>query len=148
MQDERVIKREKLIPVIKQFFKFGIVGISNTLISLGVYYLLLLINVHYIVANIIAFLVSVLNAFYWNSKYVFPKGAQNRKKSFIKCFVAYGFTFLLGTLLLYLMVDRMGISDKIAPIINLCITVPINFVMNKLWAFKETKGEFGNAEDR
>lgn len=132
-------RRRKFVALFKQFFKFSIVGISNTLISLGIYYLLVYLGVHYIIANIVGFIISVINAFYWNSKYVFPKGVKNRKKSFIKCFVAYGFTFLLGTLLLYLMVDIIGISDKIAPIINLCITVPINFILNKLWAFKEKK---------
>lgn len=129
-------RRQKYVELFKQFFKFGIVGVSNTLISLGVYYLLVYLNVHYIIANIAGFIVSVINAYFWNSKYVFPKGVQNRKWSFLKCFISYGITFALGTLLLYLMVDIIGISDKIAPIINLCITIPANFILNKLWAFK------------
>lgn len=132
-------QREKLTALIKQFLKFGIVGVSNTLISLGIYYLLVYLGIHYIIANIAGFIVSVINAYFWNSKYVFPKGSQDRVRSFIKCFTAYGFTFLLGTLLLYIMVDIIGISDKIAPIINLCVTVPINFVLNKLWAFRVKK---------
>ncbi|MHB1315840.1 MAG: GtrA family protein [Christensenellales bacterium] len=137
MQNNQDTKKNKLFVLIKQFIKFGLVGLSNTLISLGVYYLLVYLNVHYILANIAGFLVSVLNAYYWNSRYVFPKGSQKRRSAFLKCFVAYGFTFLLGTLLLFLMVDQIGISDKVAPIINLCITIPANFLLNKVWAFKE-----------
>jgi putative flippase GtrA len=131
--------RQELLALVKQFIKFGMVGVSNTLISLGAYYLLVYLGVHYIVANIAGFVVSVINAYFWNSKYVFPKGVQNRIQSFVKSFVSYGFTFLLSTLLLYIMVDVIDISDKIAPIINLCITVPVNFVLNKLWAFREAK---------
>ena len=131
------IRNQGLIPFIKQFLKFGLVGVSNTLIALGVYYLLVYLGVHYIIANIAGFVVSVINAYYWNSKYVFKKGTNGRTKSFIKCFTAYGITFLLGTFLLYVFVDIAGISDKIAPILYLCVTIPINFFMNKLWAFKE-----------
>ena len=139
--ENKEAKKGKLIALIKQFIKFGLVGVSNTLISLGVYYLLVFLGVHYILANVGAFIISVLNAYYWNSKYVFKKGVQDKKKSFIKCFAAYGIIFLLGSALLYLQVDIFGISDKIAPIINLFVTVPANFVLNKLWAFKEKKDE-------
>jgi len=133
MQSE---KFNKFVALAKQFFKFGIVGISNTLISLAIYYLLVFLNVHYIIANTAGFIVSVINAYYWNSKYVFKKKTNDHKKSFAKVFLSYGSTFLFGTALLFIMVHSMGISDKIAPIINLCITIPINFFLNKLWAFK------------
>ena len=121
----------------KQFIKFGIVGVSNTLLSLLIYYILVLLGVHYILSNTIAFAISVLNAYYWNRKYVFK---QNEKKSagrqLAKVYAAYGFTFLLSTGLLFLMVDVLGISELVAPLINLCVTVPLNFLLNKFWAFR------------
>ena len=36
---------------------------------------------------------------------------------------------------------QMGIPELLGPIINLVITTPINFVINKLWAFKTKKNE-------
>jgi len=119
-----------------QFIKFGIVGVSNTLISLGIYYALLFLGVHYILANMIAFFISVLNAYYWNRKYVF-KPDESSKYTVIKIYGAYGVTFLLSTGLLFVMVDIIGVSEFIAPIINLCITVPLNFALNKFWVFKK-----------
>ena len=120
----------------KQFIKFGIVGVSNTAISLAVYYVFVFISQDlYIVGNTIGFVVSVLNAYYWNNKFVFNKTEKGNTKLLIKTFTSYGGTFLLGTALLFVMVNYVGISEKIAPMINLFITVPLNFLLNKFWTF-------------
>ena len=118
-----------------QFFKFGIVGISNTIVFLVVYYALVLLGVHHIIANIIAFPLGVLNAFFWNRKFVF-KQEKNRPVQLAKVFAAYGITFALSTGGLFLMVDVFGLSAFVAPLINICVTTPINFLLNKFWAFR------------
>lgn len=127
------------LALLGQFTKFGLVGVSNTIVSLAVYYTLVYINVHFIAANTIAFIISVLNSYLWNNKFVFKKNAltwQDHLKRIGKTYLAYGTTFLLGTGLLYLLVSILGVSEYIAPLINLVFTIPVNFVMNKFWAFK------------
>jgi putative flippase GtrA len=58
-----------------------------------------------------------------------------------KTYVSYSFTGLfLNSILLILWVKVLGISEYIAPIINLLVSVPLNFIINKFWAFK-TKEE-------
>ena len=131
-----IVDRASFWAFVKQFAKFGIVGISNTLISLAIYYALVFLGLHYIIAYIIAFVISVLNAYYWSRKYVFNQSKDKSKWQLAKVYVVYGFTFLLSMGLLYLMVDFIGISELIAPIINLCVTVPLNFLLNKFWAFR------------
>jgi len=121
----------------RQFIKFGMVGVSNTVISIVVYNGLLWISVHYIIAYTIAFLVSVVNAYIWNKKFVFKSRPAGRKRTFLKVFLSYGSTFLLGMGLLYVMVQHMGISKPLAQILLLIITIPVNFLLNKLWAFNE-----------
>lgn len=120
----------------KQFAKFGVIGVSNTLLSLAVYYALVYLGIHYIVAYTVGFCLSVVNAYYWNSRYVFHVGTQNRFTSFLKSFLTYGGTFVIGTFFLYLMVNNLHISDKIAPVINLAFTVPANFIIHRIWVFK------------
>jgi len=122
---------------LKQFIKFGIVGASNTLIYLAIYYVLLALNMHYIPAYIIAFVISVCNAYYWNSRKVFK--AQGGKKVFVKTISAYGVTAALSAGLLFVMVDLLNIAEWFAPLIALCITIPANFVLNKLWVFRSKK---------
>ena len=131
-----------------QFIKFGIVGVSNTLISYILYVVSLLVfqklnwfgKVDYLLAQMFAFILSVLWSFYWNNKMVFVKeeGQQrNLWKALVKTYISYSFTGLfLNSALLVLWVDVLHISEFVAPIINLLISVPLNFVVNKFWAFK------------
>lgn len=140
---------ETIIESFLQFVKFGIVGVSNTIISYVLYAGCLLIfrgigilsGIDYIVAQVIQFILSVLWSFYWNNKYVFElKKGEKRSlwKSLLKTYVSYSFTGLfLSSILLVLWVQILGISEFIAPIINLLISVPLNFIINKFWAFKK-----------
>jgi len=124
--------------LITQFFKFGIVGISNTLISLAAYYILVYFGINYLIANGVGFILSVLNSVFWNSKCVFKdKEEHNVFHAFGKVFISYGISFLLSSVLMYLFVQIFHMSKYLAPILRLVFTIPLNFLMNKLWAFKE-----------
>ncbi len=130
------ITKNEILNIGRQFFKFGLVGISNTLIGLACYYVLVYFGVHYIIANTVGFIIGVLNSYYWNNRYVFIDRKGSQLGAVFKMYIAYGATFLLGTLLLFIMVDILCISKMIAPIINLVITIPLNFILNKCWAMK------------
>lgn len=127
-----------------QFVKFGIVGCSNTALSyiINVVTLLLLSQVNfkwdYFVGNIVAFVLSVLWSFWWNYHYVFDNHKQQRWwKMLIKTYASYAFTgLLLSNVFSYILVGKIGVSKYIAPLIILIVSVPVNFILNKLWAFK------------
>lgn len=121
-----------------QFIKFGLVGVSNTAISLGVYYLFVFFNKKlYLIGSVVGFILSVLNSFYWNNKYVFKtEGQANWLNRLLKTYISYGGTTLLSTILLYLEVDVLHISEMIAPLVNMAITIPLNFLINKFWTYK------------
>lgn len=118
-----------------QFIKFGIVGVSNTAMGLGTYYLFLFLGCHYMVANVLSWIISVFNAYFWNNRYVF-KNDIAWFKALIKTYLSYGFSFLLGCVCLYVLVEWAGISDKIAPLLTLLLTIPMNFLLNKFWTFR------------
>ena len=132
--------KENLKNSIIQFFKFGIVGFSSTLVSYAVYSLLVLLKMQYLLANALAFIVGTLNSFLWNSLFVFKKNNDTRNPFLVllKTFTTYGLTnLLLSTLLLALFVERFSVSKYLAPILVLIITVPLNFILNKYWAYKK-----------
>ena len=131
-----------------QFIKFGIVGLSNTLLGYVIYVVTLRIlraaqvfpETDIFLAQLVMFLLSVLWAFYWNNRMVF-RAREGEKRDWLpallKTYVSYAFTSLfLSEVLLALWVKVLGISAYIAPLINLLITVPLNFVLQKYWAFK------------
>ena len=135
-----VKNKEDLKKLVAQFVKFGLVGLSNTLVSWACYYLFLWIDEDlYMVGSIVGTVVSIANAFFWNDRFVF-KGGENDWKSKLKrlgkTYVSYGGTSLLSTFLLWLEV-QLGVSKVVAPIVNLIITIPLNFIINKLWTFRK-----------
>ena len=118
-----------------QFIKFGLVGVSNTAVGFGVYYLLYYCGVHYLIANILSWLISVFNAFYWNNKYVFRSGS-NWWITLFRTYISYGASLVVSTLMMYILVEFLRVSPVIAPVVCLLVTVPLNFLLNKFWAFK------------
>lgn len=122
-----------------QFIKFGFVGILNNIICYGVYLILIVLGVHYTPANIIGFSVSVFNSYYWNNKYVFATEEKRIWwKVFLKTYISYAGTgIVLSNILLILWIEILQVSEVIAPIMNLLFTIPINYLVNKLWAYKK-----------
>ena len=154
-----------------QFIKFCIVGLSNTIICEGIYVVLLFFGVHYLAANIIGNVISILNAYYWSNKYVFKAEEGEQRvwwKVLLKTYATYGFSMvlsagllvfwlelvkleqymgpvlsLLGNLGILEVLGNVGIvveakilSEILAAAINLIITIPLNYVINKYWAYK------------
>lgn len=155
-----------------QFLKFCIVGLSNTLICEGIYVVLLFLGVHYLAANMIGNLISILNAYYWSNKYVFKASEGEERvwwKTLIKTYATYGFSMVLSAGLLVFWLEIVGLSGYMAPVlgllertgisalladmglvleakllseilaaaINLVITIPLNYVINKYWAYRK-----------
>lgn len=136
-----------------QFFKFCMVGVSNVAFSYTVNVVtLLLINLvkpglkyDYIIANIVAFLLSVYWSFFWNSRKVFhlkTRSKAQRRKALLRSYLCYGFTgILLNNLLSTLWIEGLGISKFISPLLNLVFTIPLNYLTNKKWAFAVKDGD-------
>lgn len=118
-----------------QIIKFGIVGISNTLISWIIYFLLIKINVFYLIANIAAFFCGMLNGFIWNKTWVF-KVVGSIRKTFIKYALVNLCTLGLSTFLLFVFVNGLGLGKFISQICATLIIILISYFGNRLWTFK------------
>ena len=122
---------------IVKFADFCLVGALSAIVSLACYYLIVLINRRlYLLGYSLGFVVSVLNSYFWNSNFVF-KQKDDMTKTIAKTYASYGFTFLLGNAMLYLMVDILKISELIAPLIQILVTTPVNYLINKKWVYRQ-----------
>lgn len=135
--------KEQIKNLIIQFIKFGTVGAINTVLSYaitnGTYYLL---HLHEQISNIIAFVITVFISFMLNGRFVFTENKEERKfwKSLLRVYASYSVTgVFLTAILLYIEEEIIGIPHYIATLMNLIVTVPINFILNKFWAYKEKK---------
>lgn len=124
-----------------QLVKFGIVGVSNTLISYAVYALLVYLGMQYLLANVVSYFAGVVNSFVWNSRFVFKtKGdpQTNPVMVFLKTLTASAFTGLVvSNLLLVFWVHVLGVNEYVGPLLNLIVTFPLNYLLNKYWAYRK-----------
>ena len=141
------VRTESLRQVITQFFRYCFIGLSNTVLNYLIYVTCLSciravsreLEYDYMAASIVSFSLCVFWSFFWNSRYVFQDGRESRKwvNALVKMYLAYSVSgILLNNALLYLFISVLGISVYIAPILSLMICVPVNFILNRYWAFK------------
>ena len=75
-----------------------------------------------------------------NGKFVFKENKEERKfwKALLKVYASYSITGLfLTAILLYVEEQIFGIPHYIATLMNLVVTIPINFILNKFWAYND-----------
>lgn len=132
-------------PGLIQFTNFSIVGLINLVLSYILYIVFISFNLHYQVANQIAFWLTVLNGYILNKYWVFKiaknKRESHQKLSIIKYFIIYGSNIILGVLILYFFVDIIGVNKYVVPFFSMPITVPLNYFLNKQWAFRKISNE-------
>lgn len=119
----------------KKILKFGIIGVINTLISICCYFVLVKVGVHYILANIISYLIGLLNSYYWNKKWVF-KYKEKHIAVFVKFIIVNIVVLGINTLSLFLCVHTLGINQYFAQLIATAIGMGINYFLNSKWTFE------------
>lgn len=112
----------KTFPVVLQFAKFALVGLSNTSVDFGLLNLLLFLTnttggINVIPINAISFSVAILNSYFWNKRWVFKEGKNG---NFIIFLVITIFSLIINTGIVYL------ITNFVEPIGNLSSTLWIN----------------------
>jgi putative flippase GtrA len=122
----------------QKLMKFGLVGVFNTLITIGSYILLLQIGINYIFANVLGYVLGVLNSFYWNKRWVF-KVESSDKAIFFKFVVVNIISLSINTLILYIIVNFTSSNYYIAQILATGFGLVTNFYLNNKWTFLGNK---------
>ena len=125
-----------------QFIKFGMVGVSNIVVTLTVYYFFIHIRNDITMALLgqgAGWILGIANAFIWNRIFVFKStNATNEVwwRALIKTYLSYGIAFLLSLVLTYVQIELLNISVFIVPLVNVLITMPVTFMLMKFWTFR------------
>jgi len=119
-----------------QFLKFGIVGISNTLLTAVTIWLLLrVLHSSNYLANIIGYVVGLVNSFIWNRRWTFENHAQIGATIF-KFIVTFAVSYLLQLGFLWLLLHQTEIDDYFCQLLSIVVYTVVNFFMNKYYTFK------------
>ncbi len=115
-------------------------GVVTTVVNFILYYALLFLGMHYLWAQVIAWIGAVLVAYITNKLWVFEShvsGLLPVLKEMLVFIASRLFSFGVETLLLYLMVDVASVSEGIAKIPVAVLTVILNYVTGKLLVFRK-----------
>ncbi len=124
------------LPVITQFLKFGVVGISNTLLAYAIFTLLLKVfGVWYIAASAIGFGAGAVNGFLLNRRWTF-KEHQGDSLTPLRWTTVQSVGLLVNLGLLYLFVNDGGLNKLVGQAFATAIVVVGTFFANRAWTFK------------
>ena len=148
-----MITKSEAKKTIVQLFKYGVIGVMNTLITAISFYLLnTWLKVPYGPANIIGYVLGVINSFIWNRNWVF-KTKKNFKREallfgcgFIVCWILQGGVSLLllegfgwknlpVDTIPFLPMEKAG--QNIVMVISMVVYTIANYVYNRTVTFRQ-----------
>jgi putative flippase GtrA len=110
------------------FSRFVIAGVFNTGIGYLIY-LAFLYLMPYLWAYSITYILGIGLGYLLNIYWVFKKKPNLRNATAYP--LTYGINYLFGTIVLWLLVELMHISKKIAPLIVVVVSVPVMYGLIK-----------------
>jgi putative flippase GtrA len=118
----------------KQICKFCGVGIINTIVGYGVYFIL--VNyIFYLIALLIAHIIGVINSFLWNKYWTF-QSKRFTLIEFIKFNLVYALVFIINAIALFVCVNELSFDPKISQLVLLPVITLVSFFGQKFWTFK------------
>lgn len=137
-------KKETLI----QFIKYGMVGVLNTLVTLGVIFICkTFLGWNLYLSNALGYIAGVINSFIWNKTWVFRsnKGVIGEATKFL---IGFGVCYLLQLLAVYALTEWSQLGDMewtiggfviggygVATLIGNVVYTLANFIYNRLITF-------------
>ena len=122
--------------VVVQFVKFGIVGVSNTLLTFAVYTLLLKgFGVWYLAASAVGFVVGAVNGFLWNRRWTFREHVGDALTP-VRWGIVQGCGLGLNLGLLYLLVHDAGLDKLLGQACATAVVTVLTFIANRAWTFR------------
>ena len=108
--------------------RFVGVGGLNTFVTY-ILYLLLILIVNYQVAYTITYIVGIFLAYWLSLKIVFQT-KSTKKKLFLFPFV-YLFQYIFGLLIMYVLIEILGLNQFFAPLVVAICSIPITFILSR-----------------
>lgn len=125
---------------LKQFIIFGLVGVSNTIVDVVLYSVLLHFSVYYLLANVISYGAGMLNSYIWNNTITFRSKQSMSQVDWSKIvrFVIWNVSMLAcSSLFIYVLTELATVHAIVSKIIATCIILVVQFIGNKIWVFKQ-----------
>ena len=140
--------------VLEQALKFGVVGLGNTLLTLGIIWIMTeLLEYSAILANVSGYAIGIISSYFFNKQWTF-QSAVGWKKSAIRFFMVCGICYVVQFIVLVILnryylenpplytffepvlaIFKIGTSYYIHIFAMVFYTL-LNFLFNKYYTFK------------
>jgi dolichol-phosphate mannosyltransferase len=120
-----------------QLIRFAAVGVTGYAINLAVFAVCVhALAIDYRLAFVIAFVVSVVNNFWWNRHWTFDAKHEHPMfqgaRFFTVSVLAQGFAYVV----LVALVEGAGLDKVVAQALAVAAATPLSFLGQKLWSFR------------
>ena len=129
----------------KEIINYLIVGVLTTVVSLTVYYGLVLTvldpqnPIQLQAANIVSWVCAVIFAYWANRKFVFESKSTEIVKEAGAFVTARIGTLVMDMVFMFVTVSLFGMNDKVAKLLDQVMLTIANYVFSKLFVFKDKK---------
>lgn len=127
----RRLLQESLL--IKQLSKFSFVGVLNTIVGYGAFFICLT-WFDYMVSLIISHIIGVTHSYIWNKYWTF-KSDGIQIKEFVKFNSVYAIVFIVNAIALFFLVGTLKFDPRISQLFVLPVITIISFTGHKYWSF-------------
>ena len=116
---------------IKQAIKYGVVGLSNTLITMIVIWVMMkLFGCREGLSNLTGYVAGILNSFIWNKQWTFKGSSTGWTKGAVRFTIAFIICYALQYGLVLILNSRLTIDHYYNHLIGMAFYTVINFLVN------------------
>jgi len=140
-----IVYAKQMYKKYEEIINYLIVGVLTTVVSLSTYYICVvtILNPHIAwqlqVANIISWICAVAFAYVTNRIFVFKSNNMNIFKEICSFTSSRVITLLMDMFIMFMIVTVFNGNDKIGKLVTQVVVTIGNYILSKLFVFKEGK---------
>jgi putative flippase GtrA len=132
-----VLKKVMSSQLSKQFIKYGLVGILNTIITIIIIFSMMkLLNFSYIFSNAVGFIFGFINSFILNRIWTF-KSKKSMGMESLLYIIIFAVSYIFQLILLIVLKEELQVKPEYAQIVSIIFYSILNFSGNKYITFKK-----------
>ncbi|WP_169907593.1 GtrA family protein [Priestia abyssalis] len=128
----RIIKEK-----VNVLLRFCTVGVGNTLIDFGVFFLLTAGGIPYLFAQGCSYAAGMVNSYVWNRVWTFQVKQKANMQEAVRFAIVNIGASSMTFLILYILQEGAGLSLVVSKVIATIGGILITFIGSRLWVFQE-----------
>lgn len=112
-----------------KLYRFILTGLTNTIVTYGLYVLLNSLHIHYLLSYFFGFILALIITTYMNFKYTFTKKITFKKTShYVIYLIIY---WLISSIIISYFIEIINLHKNLAPLLTVAILLGPHFLVSK-----------------